>query len=101
MVRQFLSKKSVAEFFDTSVSTVNRLLETGVLPAPHKIGGLDRWDVDTLMRAAVGAMSTKAGTAAAEREADQAAEEYVSAQRARNQEKAGRRDRQGISLHRG
>lgn len=74
MSRQFLSKKSVADFFDTSTSTVTRWVETGVLPAPLRIGGLDRWDVDTLMRCAVGAMSAQAGVKTAEAQADQALE---------------------------
>jgi len=85
MTKQFLSKKSVADFFDTSLSTVNRLIDSGVLPQPHKIGGLDRWDVDTLMRCAVGAMSSQAGMRVASNDADKATEDYLNAQRARRQ----------------
>lgn len=91
-MRQFLSKKSVADFFDTSPSTISRLIEAGVIPPPHKIGGLDRWDVDTLMKCAVGAMSAQAGTRSAAAAADEAIEEYVNAQRANHQAKARRRD---------
>lgn len=50
--REFLSERSVAEFFDTSPSTVRRWIDAGVLPTPSVIGGLKRWHVDDLRRAA-------------------------------------------------
>ncbi|WP_425514352.1 helix-turn-helix transcriptional regulator [Azospirillum soli] len=49
---EYLSESSVAEFFDTSPSTVRRWVEKGVLPRPIVIGGLKRWHVDELFAAA-------------------------------------------------
>lgn len=51
-MKEFLSEESVAEFFDTSRSTIKRWVEKGVLPEPREIGGMKRWPVDDL-RAAV------------------------------------------------
>lgn len=87
-MKQFLSKKSVADFFDTSTSTVGRLVDAGVLPPPHKIGGLERWDVDSLMRSAIGSMSEKANMRQASNDADQAIEDYVNATRKNRQAQA-------------
>ena len=49
---EFLSEASVAEFFDTSKSTVRRWVEKGVLPNPVTLGGLKRWHIDDLRSAA-------------------------------------------------
>ena len=69
-----MSKKSVARFFDTSVSTVTRWVEKGVLPQPIKIGGLERWPVYELMKSAAGAMDKQAGTSQLPTDPDEATE---------------------------
>lgn len=45
---KYLSRKSVAEFFDVSPQTVDRMVRRGILPRPKRIGNLRRWDVDDL-----------------------------------------------------
>ncbi|WP_081862913.1 helix-turn-helix transcriptional regulator [Azospirillum argentinense] len=52
MGTEYLSESSVADFFDTSKTTVRRWVEKGVLPKPAVIGGLKRWPVDELRAAA-------------------------------------------------
>lgn len=58
-MRKFLSRQSVAKFFDTSSATIDRWVRQGVIPSPLVIGGVKRWDIDDLMRAARDAMGAE------------------------------------------
>lgn len=85
MERQFLSKRSVAAFFDTSPSTISRWVEAGILGANRWTRPLARGYADARRRWCVEA---QAGSTSTTREADQAAEDFINAQRARHQKKA-------------
>lgn len=93
MQPEFLSKKSVAEFFDTSISTVGRWVESGVLPPPATIGGLERWPVSVLIKAACNSMDKSARNTTPSQDADEATERAIHA--ARENSKAASRRRYG------
>ncbi len=82
-MKQFLSRKSVAEYFDIGVTTVDRWVDAGVIPGPIKIGGAPRWDVDALLRAVTATMNNVSRTRAPGNDADAAVESYLNGQRAR------------------
>ena len=90
MQPEFLSKQSVAAFFDTSISTVARWIEKGVLPAPVSIGGMERWPVASLVEAACGAMDKAAKNRPATADVDRAMEEAINEARTHRKAKAGR-----------
>ena len=52
MGAEYLSETSVAEFFDTSTTTVRRWVKAGAIPQPIVIGGSKRWHIDGLRSAA-------------------------------------------------
>jgi predicted site-specific integrase-resolvase len=59
MTPRFLSRKSVAEFFDTSPQTVDRWVRAGVIPEP--IPEMKRWDVQDLIASAKKLLNDAAG----------------------------------------
>jgi predicted DNA-binding transcriptional regulator AlpA len=87
-VKQFLKRESVAEYFDVTPGTIDRWVRAGTIPGPIQIGGSPRWDIDALLRSVVKTMNTQAQHRSSTQDADTATEEYVNAQRARNQAKA-------------
>lgn len=77
MSAEFLSESSVAEFFDTSKSTVKRWVERGVLPPPSVIGGLKRWPVDELRAAARRGLDAASGAPARSADPDEVMERIL------------------------
>lgn len=107
MQPEFLSKRSVAAFFDTSVTTVSRWVERGILPKPiiiggtrvieggqeRVVGGAERWPVSSLIQAACGAMDRATQTGASSTDAEEATERAIHAAREGRKAKAGGRNR--------
>lgn len=50
----FADVRKAAQLFCMKPAEFQRLVETGHLPPPRDLGGLERWDVDELRRIASG-----------------------------------------------
>lgn len=77
MTAEFLSETSVAEFFDTSRSTVRRWVERGIIPKPTVIGGAKRWAVEELRAAARRSLDAAVAQPARSADPDEVMEEIL------------------------
>lgn len=78
---QFVSRKTLAEMFDTSVTTVRRWEASGVIPRPKTIGSLERWNLAELMRHVGEALDAPSGRGGRSVDPDTAAERAYHAAR--------------------
>ena len=98
---KYMSRKSIAEYFDTSETTVRRWIANGTIPPPERIGEnptLERWEKGALLRHMGRKLDQLGGSRAASEDPDEAVERMVHAAREGRSSHARRRHDQGIPL---